>query len=170
VDAVREAFADPQIQRWHVRILSDEAEALEWITGWARRWAAETDASWAIADSGDRVLGQAGLRWVDLFEAEGHLSYWVRPEARGRGVAVAAAQAVVAWSFDELGLHRLELRHSTANAASCRVAAKLDFPLEGTRREAGRHADGWHDMHLHARLRPRSYAAVAYEVERRTTG
>jgi RimJ/RimL family protein N-acetyltransferase len=32
------------------------------------------------------------------------------------------------------------------------VAAKAGFDLEGTLRSAMRHPDGWHDMHLHARL------------------
>lgn len=42
----------------------------------------------------------------------------------------------------------------TANAASCRVALKAGFAAEGTRRSAALHADGWHDMHLHARIAP----------------
>ncbi|MEU1023512.1 GNAT family protein, partial [Streptomyces sp. NPDC005904] len=50
------------------------------------------------------------------------------------------------------GLHRLELTHATANEASCRVALKAGFPAEGTKRSALLHADGWHDMHLHARI------------------
>ena len=51
-----------------------------------------------------------------------------------------------------LGLHRLELRHSVGNVSSCRVATKTGFALEGTLRRQLMHADGWHDMHLHARL------------------
>jgi RimJ/RimL family protein N-acetyltransferase len=47
----------------------------------------------------------------------------------------------------------IELTHSVHNVASCRVAAKCGFPFEGTLRGAGRHSDGRHDMHLHARLR-----------------
>lgn len=50
-------------------------------------------------------------------------------------------------------LHRLELAHSVRNPASCRVADKAGYRLEGTKRQEGRHADGWHDMHPHARLR-----------------
>jgi ribosomal-protein-alanine N-acetyltransferase len=46
----------------------------------------------------------------------------------------------------------MELSHSTLNPASCRVAGNSGYRLEGTRRRAGLHADGWHDMHLHARL------------------
>ena len=55
--------------------------------------------------------------------------------------------------FGQVGLHRIELLHSTGNAASCRVAEKAGYVLEGTKRRQGLHADGWHDMHLHARLR-----------------
>jgi len=153
VDAVREAFADQEIQRWHVRTLSTDAEALDWVTGWTRRWTEESAASWAIVSEDGQVAGQVGLRHVDLFEGSAHLSYWVRPEARGTGVATTATRALVAWSFGELGLQRLQLGHSAHNTASCRVAAKLGFPAEGTLRQAGRHADGWHDLHVHARLR-----------------
>ena len=42
--------------------------------------------------------------------------------------------------------------HSTANAASCRVAEKAGFAPEGVLRQSVRHLDGWHDMHLHARV------------------
>jgi RimJ/RimL family protein N-acetyltransferase len=38
------------------------------------------------------------------------------------------------------------------NVASCRVALYAGFAAEGTKRGEARHADGWHDMHLHARL------------------
>lgn len=46
----------------------------------------------------------------------------------------------------------LVVRHSVVNAASCRVAAKAGYPLEGTRRESVRHLDGWHSMHVHVRI------------------
>ena len=64
-------------------------------------------------------------------------------------MATAATVAVARWAVAELGLHRLFLLHSTANPASCRVAVKAGFALEGTLRSAMRHPDGWHDMHLH---------------------
>jgi RimJ/RimL family protein N-acetyltransferase len=51
-----------------------------------------------------------------------------------------------------VGLHRVQLDHSTLNHASCRVAAKAGFWFEGTRRGQALHEDGWHDMPMHARL------------------
>jgi len=151
---VMAAFECPGIQQWHVRRMDTHAEALDWMAGWATRWDDETDASWAVVDpDDDQPIGQVGLRTVSLFEGSAHLSYWVLPHARGAGVAVRAARALTRWTFDVLGLHRVSLDHSTANVASCRVAAKLGFELEGTLRGAALHADGWHDMHRHARLR-----------------
>ncbi len=119
------------------------------------RWDDETDASWAIVDDrDDHPMGQVGLRAISLFEASAALSYWVLPDARGAGVAMRAAKVLTQWAFDVVRLHRVSLEHSTANLASCRVATKLGFEVEGTLRGAARHADGWHDMHMHARLHP----------------
>ncbi|WP_435880234.1 hypothetical protein [Streptomyces atroolivaceus] len=42
---------------------------------------------------------------------------------------------------------------SVLNEASCRVAVKPGFSFEGVRRRGNLHADGWHDMHVHARVR-----------------
>jgi RimJ/RimL family protein N-acetyltransferase len=153
--AVRAAFACPDIQRWHVRRIDSDDEARTWIAGWAERWADETDASWAIVDErADQPVGQVGLRTVLLAEASAQLSYWVVPGMRGAGIAARAVRTLTRWAFGpSLGLNRLFLQHSTANPGSCRVAAKAGFDLEGTLRGSMLHADGWHDVHLHARLR-----------------
>ncbi|GIH19008.1 acetyltransferase [Rugosimonospora africana] len=148
--AVVAAFADPAIQRWHCRSMTDE-EAAGWISSWPRRWRDETDAAWAVLDAAT-VVGQIGLRRVDLAEGVASVSYWVLPDARGRRIAPRALGTLATWSFRTLGLHRLQLSHSTANRASCRVAQHAGFVPEGTKRGEARHADGWHDMHLHARL------------------
>ena len=89
---------------------------------------------------------------ISLDEGYGEVASWSMSTARGRGVASSAVAALASWSFDDLGLHRLELRHSVQNEASCRVATKLGFEMEGTMRSQLLHADGWHDMHLHARV------------------
>jgi RimJ/RimL family protein N-acetyltransferase len=80
------------------------------------------------------------------------VSYWTLPQARGAGLAHRALEALAGWVFPAVGLYRLQLSHSTANPGSCRVAGKAGFAAEGTKRGEGWHADGWHDMHLHARL------------------
>ena len=149
---VQQAFDCPDIQRWHVRRLDSLDEARKWTAQWAQRWATEEAASWAITQD-DKPLGQVGLRAISLTEASAGLSYWVAPVGRGRGVAAKAVEAVQRWAFEEIGFNRLNIHHSTENLASCQVATKTGFSLEGTLRQAIKHADGWHDWHLHGRLR-----------------
>lgn len=127
-----------------------EREAREWISSWAERWRRETSAGWAVTD-GVEVLGRAGLKRINLDEALGEVAYWVLPSARGQRVASRALAAVTEWAFG-VGFHRLELVHAVENDASCGVAWRGGYRLEGTKRREGLHADGWHDMHLHARL------------------
>ena len=150
VATVHAAYADPDIERWHARAMTP-TEAAAWVASWPGRWRAESGAGWAVTRDG-AVVGQLSLRRIDLGEGLAEISYWVLPAARGAGVAPRALGALCAWAFGELGLHRLEVAHSTANAGSCRVAERAGFPLEGTKRRQALHADGWHDMHLHARL------------------
>lgn len=154
VDAVVAAFQDPEIQRWHVRTMT-ESQARDWIRSWADHWAAGSAADWAVTDrddGGDTVLGHVGFRKIDAAQACAGISYWTLPAARGRGVAVRAAVAASAWMVERVGLHRIELKHSVHNEASCRVAVKAGFAAEGVARSLGLHADGWHDMHVHARI------------------
>ncbi|GAA3102545.1 RimJ/RimL family protein N-acetyltransferase [Kribbella aluminosa] len=150
--AVWTAFDCPDIQRWHVRGLDSLDEAGDWVTQWADRWDDETAASWAVVDGDDQPLGQVGLRNISLAEGSASLSYWVTPDARGRAVAARSVDALSAWAFGPIGFNRLNVHHSTANTASCRVAERTGFRLEGTLRQAIKHADGWHDWHLHGRL------------------
>lgn len=150
VAVVVEAYADPAIQQWNMRSMN-EVEAAEWIQSWKSTWTAETDAGWAVADEETgAIIGRLGLRGIHLDEGQAEVTYWVLAQARGRGVAVGATVAVCQWAFLALGLHRIELAHSVRNAASCRVATKAGFALEGIRRSS-LHPDGdWHDMHVHA--------------------
>lgn len=156
--AVLSAFSDPTIQRWHMRRADSEEEAASWIEQWTSAWYTETDIHWAIVRPGtegrDEVLGRIALRGLIPQVGYAECAYWVLPAARGRGVAPLAVGTVRRWAFDEgTGFERLELVHSLVNEASCRVAAKAGFPLEGIRRRGNLHADGWHDMHVHARVR-----------------
>jgi RimJ/RimL family protein N-acetyltransferase len=55
-------------------------------------------------------------------------------------VPIGAVDAMASWAFDVAGFHRLDLEHAVANTASCRVAEKTGFAVEGApqRLAAGR--------------------------------
>jgi RimJ/RimL family protein N-acetyltransferase len=155
------AYRDPAIRRWHTRQPASPARVREWFEQYRRNWARETGASWAVTRGGGEVLGRMALGGLNLDDGVAGCAYWVVPAARGAGVASRALAAMSAWAFGEAGFHRLQLDHSTRNEGSCRVAAKAGFRLEGTKRSDAVHADGRHDMHLHARIRSDPGPAVA---------
>ena len=67
---------------------------------------------------------------ADLTKAE--VGYWTSAEARGRGIAPRALEAVSQWALgsqSEMSLARLELLHAADNPASCRVAEKCRYAL-----------------------------------------
>jgi RimJ/RimL family protein N-acetyltransferase len=152
--AVMDAFQDPAIQRWHVRRADSVDEAREWIEGWQSSWLDETGGHWAVVDTDDdTLLGRVALKSLVLADGKAEVAYWMVPSARGDGLCPRAVMTLTRWALGEAGFHRIELEHSTANQASCRVAVKAGFTQEGVRRGAWLHADGWHDVHLHARIR-----------------
>ncbi len=149
VPAVISAFTDPEITHWHVLRIDTPAAAEAWLAQWSDRWSAAEAAAWAIT-SDNTAVGQIGLRNIDLVNATVSLSYWMLPTARGQGLAPRAIATLARWCF-ALGFQRIALQHSTRNHASCRVAEKAGYLLEGTLRNAWQLADGRHDVHVHAR-------------------
>ncbi|TYR54005.1 GNAT family N-acetyltransferase [Streptomyces parvus] len=147
------AYEDAETRRWHTHRPSTVAQVEEWFDGYRQDWEREKGCHWAVARDSGEVLGRMALRGVDFEDGVANAAYWVLPAARGAGIASRALAAVSAWALDDIGFHRLELDHSTRNDASCRVATKAGFLLEGTKRSAAVHDDGRHDMHLHARVR-----------------
>ncbi|MCU7826562.1 GNAT family N-acetyltransferase [Kitasatospora sp. DSM 101779] len=144
------AGRDAAIRQWNLLGVPTAEDACRRIARMQARWQAEEAAIWAMARRGGEVLGLVGWNDVDLAAGSAEIVYWVLPHARGGGLVVEAVRRAGRWALDDLGLHRLTLCHSTANPASCRVADKAGYTFEGTMRSALRHADGWHDQHLHA--------------------
>lgn len=151
VPALAAAFADPDVQRWNPGP-GDEAGVRAWLE---RRndWSDGTHASWAVGDAAGALLGSVSLHALDADQRDIEVGYWTAPWARGRGTTTRAVRAAVGVAFTALGLHRVHLLHAVENEASCRVAQRSGFTLEGRLRRSYRYPDGrWHDEHLHARL------------------
>lgn len=128
-----------------------EAHAL--IADWIGSWAAESECHWALVDEvSGALLGRVALKCLDFQDGSAAFAYWMVPDARGHGLCADAVAALCDWAFHDVGFHRVSLEHSIANPASCRVAEKARFTVEGVRRGAARHADAWHDMCSHSRL------------------
>ena len=153
VSVVVAAYSDHDIQ-WWMPYSFDEAEAEQVIGRWTGTWEEETGASWAIAKRTDNsAFGRFAFQTIDFISGSAEIAFWVLPQSRGEGFAPLAITAICEWAFNQLGLHRVQLFHSVRNIASCRVAEKAGLELEATLKSDAIYRDGWHDSHLHARVR-----------------
>ncbi len=131
---------------------------LETARDWCARganWSEGAHATFSVLDATTgRLAGTISLWRVDLAEhLDASVGYRTAPWARGQGVATAAVGAVTRWAFGSVGLERITLPHSPANAASCRIALRCGYLAEGTLRGAYRAVDGTReDEHVHGRL------------------
>ena len=122
---------DPEIAIWLDQVPQPytRADALAYIGGIGESAFAVTDA-----ESG-WILGSIGIRFSEPGDV-GEIGYWLRSDARGRGMMTRALRLASRWAFDEGGAARVQLRADVENVASRRVAEKVGFQLEGVLRSA----------------------------------
>ncbi len=85
------------------------------------------DYTWALEDKeSGAVLGDISLMKLDD-PAERELGFWLGRPYWGRGYMPEAAQALLDYGFEELGLARIWCRHNRDNAQSARVQEKCGF-------------------------------------------
>jgi RimJ/RimL family protein N-acetyltransferase len=84
--------------------------------------------------NGDQLLGGSLLLHYDEGFANIEIGCWVVSAAEGKGVASAACLALMELARREMGVERIEWCAVTGNTRSRRLAEKLGFKHEGTRR------------------------------------
>ena len=128
VDPITDACKDPEIPRW-TRVPSPYTRdhAVEFVERSARTWAQGTDAPFVIVDAeSGELFGAIGVHRFGGEDDGPEVGYWLKRDARGRGVATRALGLVTCWTRDELGV-RLLLQADVRNLASRRVAEKAGF-------------------------------------------
>jgi RimJ/RimL family protein N-acetyltransferase len=120
---------DPDIALWLDQVPQPyrKADALAYIGGIG-------ESAFAVIDAETgRILGSVGVRFSEGGDI-GEIGYWVRADARGRGVITRAVVLVSRWAFAKGRVARLQLRADVENHASRRAAEKAGFTLEGVLR------------------------------------
>ncbi|SHG48783.1 GNAT family N-acetyltransferase [Streptoalloteichus hindustanus] len=148
------AFADDAHRRYVPGPRVDGLESAgEYVALRTAEWAEDTGCSWAVADTvSGEMLGEVGLRSLDLTAGTAELSCWTRPEHRRRGVMATAVRAALGFGFAGLGLHHVTFRHTADNEPARRLAEKCGFTVDGRLREAALVDGDRQDVLLWSRL------------------
>ena len=119
---------------------------LEDATTWYE--AVSTDPNplhWAVEFEGG-FIGTARLHGLDETDRRARFAIGLLDSRRlGIGLGTEVTQAVLRYGFDELGLHRIDLRVLAYNTRAIRCYLGCGFIEEGREREAAYVGGRWHD-------------------------
>lgn len=103
-------------------------------------------------ENGEHLL-YIGVHPVNWGLQEFQIGYWVRQSAQGQGYASEAANALMRYTFNQLGANRLVMCHVDGNEASRKIITSLGLEYEGTRRNSLLFAGGVvRDAHWYSRV------------------
>ena len=123
-DAVTESLA--QLRPWLPWAAGYRREsAEEYVADSIRHWDDGTEFNYAIT-TGGTMAGSIGLM-ARIGPGGLEMGYWMRTAYTRRGLATAAAAALVEQAFRLPGVHRVEIVHDELNGASGAIPRKLGF-------------------------------------------
>jgi ribosomal-protein-alanine N-acetyltransferase len=126
-------YRDPEIRRYFPEgtlTYEETKEELEWfLNGHPKH---PELGLWAtILKGSDQFIGRCGLLpWTIDGQNEVEVAYLIAREYWRQGLGTEAAQAILQYGFEQLGLSRLICMIDPANIASRRVAEKIGMTLE----------------------------------------
>lgn len=87
-----------------------------------------------IAD--ESIVGRIGLHHINIQNKNAAIGYWLTKNAEGRGIITKSCKEIIAYGFQKLDLHRIEIKVATDNIKSQAIPKKLRFTKEGILRQA----------------------------------
>lgn len=139
--------------------LDDLQPWLPWVEGYDRgtalRFVRESVAAWSegrafdftirTVDNPKRHIGNVSVWPTSQQNHIGEVGYWIRSDEIGRGYGGEATARATQIAFEEMGLHKVQLRIAVGNVASDRIAEKLGFVQEGILRDEVKIGGRWLD-------------------------
>ena len=139
--------------------INDLQAWLPWVEGYdkavSQRFVRESVAAWAerrafdftvrTLDDPQRHLGNVSVWHTSTQNKIGEVGYWIRSDETGKGYGAEATAKAVQIGFEELELHKVQLRIAVGNERSESIARGLAFTFEGTLRDEVKIGKEWLD-------------------------
>lgn len=161
VDALYRIFSNTEVMRyWSTPPLPDRNAAVKLLHEIHDDFQSQTFLKWGIARrTDDALIGTTTLFNLDLKSHRAEIGYCLDRDEWGKGYMNEALQAVLAYAFLELAMHRIEADVDPRNSASIRTIERLGFQREGYLRERWQVNGEIQDTVFYGLLRPEWEAA-----------
>ncbi len=129
--------ADEKIQSLYSEpVYSTIAEVKGLLDKYIGSYEREDYYRWAVIEKASgECIGQIAYFLVDSKNHFAEIEYCIGAEFQCKGYATEATKAVIAFGFNEMNLHKVQICTKTINAPSKRVIEKCGFTYEGTLRD-----------------------------------
>lgn len=129
--------ADEKIQSLYSESVYSTQEAVhELLEKYIGSYEREDYYRWAIIDKDtNECIGQIAYWLVDNKNHFAEIEYCIGSAFQCRGYATEATKAVIAFGFEQIHLHKVQICTKTINQPSKRVIEKCGFTYEGTLRD-----------------------------------
>lgn len=93
----------------------------------------------------DQIVGTIGFHAFQRADNSASIGYWLAKDKTRKGIVTRSVRRLLQHGFEDLLLHRIELRAATENKKSWSIAEKVGFTREGLIRQCsfvnGRYLD-----------------------------
>lgn len=152
--AIFDNYTDPQVTEYFMEPLLDRQQAVAIVEEYIEYDRADTGIVWAVTLKGSPTLvGTCGYEVLSPYDQRGEIGYDLARAHWGQGIMREALEAVIAYSFTQLGLNRIQAYVLADNARSIGLLRRLHFETEGVLREYRRFKGRFSDWVLMALLK-----------------
>ncbi|MES0883239.1 GNAT family N-acetyltransferase [Roseibium sp. SCP14] len=117
-------YADGEASRFYGGPLRED-QAWRVLAGHLGHWQLRGYGMWVIRDKiSNEALGGCGFVWPQGWPRR-ELTWWLLPEARGKGVAVEVSRTAIRHAYEEYGWPLVETHMNDDNAAARGLVQKL---------------------------------------------
>ena len=136
-DMLKNWVADEKVQAMYSEPVYETEEAVRGLLDkYIGAYEREDCYRWAVIEKASgECIGQIAYFLVDSKNHFAEIEYCIGAAFQRRGYATEATKAVIAYGFEKINLHKVQICTKTINAPSKRVIEKCGFTYEGTLRD-----------------------------------
>jgi ribosomal-protein-serine acetyltransferase len=108
----------------------------------------------------NQFVGIIGLKDTDLGNRKTEIGYWLSEKFQHKGIVTRSCTALIEFAFNDMNLHRIQLKAATKNLKSQAVAQRLGFTVEGIERDGELHSYGFVDLKVFSLLKEDQHKAL----------
>jgi len=128
---------DEIVQRWYgepVYATLEETQGL--LAKYIAACESEDCYRWGVFEKASgECIGQVAYFLIDSKNHFGEIEYCIGRAFQRRGYCTEAVQAIMAYGFEQVGFHKIQITHRVGNEASRGVILKCGLTYEGTLRD-----------------------------------